>query len=66
MELADVSLASGRVVRLCDELDDLRAKVAEEARRAERLAAAVMGDWRRPVQPLHVEPMAATLVTCVR
>lgn len=59
VELADVSLTTGHIVRLCDEVDDLRAKVQREAREAEALATAVMcGQWLRPVQPLHVEPLA--------
>lgn len=69
MEIADVSWLAGGPVRVCTAADDAEARereirvltvaLAKEARAAAALAAEVMGaDWGRPVQPVHVEPMA--------
>lgn len=63
MEIADVCATTGRVVRICDDGDDLdalRAAVAKQAGAAAAMAAEAMaGGWERPVQPVHVEPMGA-------
>ena len=74
MEIADVAFKPGAGFRICGEADDsdaeaageapaiatLRRLLTRQAREAQALAdAAMVGGWARPVQPVHVEPMAA-------
>lgn len=63
MEIGDVCAATGRVVRICTDADDLealRALIEQQARLAQALADEAMRDgWERPVPPVRVEAIGA-------
>lgn len=61
MEIADVCACTGRVMRICTDADDLEAlrlELTKQARAAATLAAAAMvGGWDTPAQPVKIQPM---------